>query len=1186
MSKQLEQIISGLTQKQRDAALERKRDVMVKAGAGSGKTRTLVARYVSLLDDGLLPSQIAAITFTEKAAREMKTRVRAQIKQLADSAGESSENQWIDRLNAMDSARIGTIHSLCSQILRAHPAEAGIDPDFSVLDEGQTAILISDIVESVIAQTADKEEYSTLYKFFPTEAVSSVFTALLQNRMDAEEYLSITTNEEVFIRERVLLFLDLPIVKDFVDHCSEISEERLNAEAGDVVAEKAMLLTQTCRQLRTEAEAGLNGYKCFEMLENVFSGWDARSGKRTPWKSDLSAIKKKEDTFFEFMNSKKANLCNENQEHEYDQMIDCCRKLFPQMVSLFKAALAANRALDFDGLEENALAVLQIPSVQQKWSQMIQAVLVDEFQDTNARQTRLIHLLADRPGKLFVVGDEKQSIYRFRRADVSVFSQTAKEIQRQGGLMINLDETYRSHRPLMDGMGCLLQNGMTLSELEGRSFYVPYTALISNCETPPGVKEPYIECLIGKCEKKEGSVNSSANKNSRIAAVQLLIERLRELKKVGEISDWNDVVLLFRSSSGFHYYEDEFEKVGIPYVTVAGKGFYDRPEIRDVLNMLRAFANPMDNNALAGFLLSPVIGFSMDMLASLRNFHDEDENKPPLWQVLQSDIQMPDGNQQKLKDRAVQILLELTSAAGRITVDELLEKLYALTDYRNVLAMESSERLWRNLDKLQRDARLSGKTVVAEFLEYINNINVVGAREGEAPSDREGAVRLMTIHKAKGLEFPIVVLADAGYKGNAPAPDILLSETLGLCLKSDPVSIKYACAKLADSEKDQAELARLFYVAATRAKNRLIINGASGGSKSDFLHKATDAIRTEENTPETHLAFTAANNPILYKIKDQVDSTYEILPSEKSSESENWTGCSLLPALEMKKESIPVAERADAEISFGLTVGRLVHKALELWIFPDDAELRPMLEKMLISQTDLSEELRSKALERTVTLLRRFQKSSLYAEIMNADVQMHEVPYSIPMKNFTVNGIIDLIMRKGQKWLVIDFKTDAIHNQEEFALLVPKYQKQISHYTQAVNNLLNTAAERVLCFLDYYDEVHLIRDEGKNETDSEKKDGWADALYYLEETDSPLFSFAQELQIRKVPAPECCYELVTSDNEIAEMAWPDQKIAVLLNDSIESGISAYKKAGWQVFLPDQLDELRKKFNSLDQNRKG
>ncbi len=302
-----------------------------------------------------------------------------------------------------------------------------------------------------------------------------------------------------------------------------------------------------------------------------------------------------------------------------------------------------------------------------------------------------------------------------------------------------------------------------------------------------------------------------------------------ELKENVIIRGWDDAVLLFRASGGFANYEDALEKAGIPFVTVSGKGFYDRPEIRDVLNMLKAVTDPLDDLAMAGLLLSPAFGLSNDALYQLRwrNPESGGELKEPahFGESLQGDLSGLAVIDRQMAERSRRILTELIPLPGRIAVEDLLTRLICLTGYRTLLAAEPNGRLWRNLDKLVSDAHKSGIIAVDDFLEYIENLNEAGAREGEAPPDDAGAVRLMTIHKAKGLEFPVVVLADAGYNRVNRAELFTLSPQYGLNIKTDPETTGYKFAVKDEKDHEDAEAKRLLYVAMTRSREKLIISG-------------------------------------------------------------------------------------------------------------------------------------------------------------------------------------------------------------------------------------------------------------------------------------------------------------------------------------------------------------------------
>jgi ATP-dependent helicase/nuclease subunit A len=246
--------------------------------------------------------------------------------------------------------------------------------------------------------------------------------------------------------------------------------------------------------------------------------------------------------------------------------------------------------------------------------------------------------------------------------------------------------------------------------------------------------------------------------------------------------------------------------------------------------MLKAITNPLDDLAMAGLLLSPAFGLSKDALYQLRwsgspGSISETREPSHLFESLQGDLPGLAIRDRQTAVRSRRILNELIPLPGRVSVEDLLTRLIFLTGYRTLLAAEPNGRLWRNLDKLVSDAQKSGIIAVNDFLEYIQNLNDAGAREGEAPPDDVGVVRLMTIHKAKGLEFPVVILADAGYNRVNRGEPFILSQRYGLNIKTDPESLGYKFAVKDEKDYEDAEAKRLLYVAMTRARDKLIISG-------------------------------------------------------------------------------------------------------------------------------------------------------------------------------------------------------------------------------------------------------------------------------------------------------------------------------------------------------------------------
>ena len=839
-----------LTSQQRLAVNTLDRDVLVTAGAGSGKTRTLVARYLGLLENGLSPKAWAAITFTEKAAREMRNRVRSEIyRKIQESKAPDERSRWQDLHAQLDAARIGTIHSLCAEILRTHPVEARVDPDFEVVEEGLAAMLRVQAVDDALLIALGDPTTAPIFHRFTTNALFRLIHFLLEHRLEAMAFLDDPRAMEKSWARVLKAFRSFEgedaIVEAIMELKSLEAEGALVDDAGDRLASQIESFLEGWSQF----EGDLKREDTFEAAAALFilrkEHMGLKFGKRqSRAKACLRQIRERCDLqITPWLGGKTAGELPPDEEVERDIQQEFTRilKLFTYARAAYRAALDSRFGLDFDDLEEKALDLLQQEEIRKTWQALLMGVMVDEFQDTNERQRKIVQALLGSAGRLFVVGDARQSIYRFRGADVTVFKQMHEEVNASGGLSVELDMTFRAHPGLLNVFDDLLPAIMEGDDIKEAVYRIPYTPMRPFRETHrEGVNKPYVEVVCG--------IGASSNEARPIAA-RALVQRLIQLREEGQIQRWDDVALLFRASTGFPSYEDAFEAMGVPFVTVAGRGFYDRPEIRDVLNMLQALADPSDDLALAGLLRSPAFGLTDEALYRLRCSGRE---QYVLWDSLRGDLGMLDPEDRLHAERAVEILEKLTPQADRLPVAELLKQLMDQTDYRAILA-SAHNRLLRNLDKLLQDAHMSELVRVRAFLDYVHSLRDVGAREGEAPVDVDGSVRLMTIHKAKGLQFEIVVLADASRGPGGGYQPAYLTPEIGLAVKPDRLEAVPLVTRLArwiDKQEAEAEADRLLYVALTRAQEKILISGhltqtQRGLRSAGWLKDLLEAIEVE-----------------------------------------------------------------------------------------------------------------------------------------------------------------------------------------------------------------------------------------------------------------------------------------------------------------------------------------------------
>jgi ATP-dependent helicase/nuclease subunit A len=629
-----------------------------------------------------------------------------------------------------------------------------------------------------------------------------------------------------------------------------------------------------------------------------------------------------------------------------------------------------------------------------------------------------------------------------------------------------------------------------------KDYYVPYTPMLACQKTPPeGVHPPYVEFVFGAGEDAE---------TAHPTAARALALRLLQLKEEGQFQDWDEVALLFRASTGYADYEEALEEMGIPFVTVAGRGFYDRPEIRDLINILRALADPADDLAFAGLLRSPAFGLSDAALYLLR------QTGQPYWQALQGDLSALSAADQERAIQTVAIVSQLLPLVDRIPVAELLAQIVNTTHYRAMLATADVKegdqdantaggRLWRNLDKLLSDALASEALRVRNYLELLETLNDAGAREGEAPAEAQGAVQLMTIHKAKGLEFNLVVLAAAGRRTRTSSELAYLFEELGVAFKLDPPTMLYNLAKHLDKDQNEMETLRLLYVALTRAKHRLIISGhatpnkegdltftawakalvaAAGLPAQDFHQAGHEPFeRSTENNYPLRVWCLWDDQPLqgvtlFAPVGDEIPAIdqrplYQPVKDIKPEHEE-----------EVEQEAVidPLSWRATAqEVELpGKVLGKLVHKALQRWCFPGDLHLDELLQAAALQAGMVNEGQRTSAIEQATELLERLRQHPIWAKINSATERYHELPYAIQVAGGTENRYIDLLFRDGDRWQIIDFKTDSILTAGHRENLINEYSTKVQRYRRAVKQLLGVDAIASICFLDDHGQVTLF----------------------------------------------------------------------------------------------------------------
>ena len=1113
---------------QEPAVLARGRDVVVTAGAGTGKTRTLVARYLSLLAEGVAPNlsggpslrSIVAITFTRKAAREMRNRVRAEMRTYLEQADLAAEDrdQWQKLYAGLDAARIGTIHSLCTEILRAHPAEAGVDPRFEVLEEGQVNILLARAVDEALAWAADDDRAVALFALLGERRLRWTLETLIQQRLDAQEILAHLPGDPLAhwqsaLEERQAEALAVLTGRpEWTDAVATLRESAATDpdDKMEVQRREALAAIEGARGTLADRLAAL------ARLDRI----NLSGGRSKAWpggKTEVEAMKTALRTLRELWQGAAGLLALRltQLDEALAQALPLLRGANAIACGRYETFKRERNALDFDDLEHGALALLQENEpVRRRWQKDVRAILVDEFQDTNGRQRDLVQLLNGDGGKLFIVGDAKQSIYRFRGADVTVFRAERERIEREGGAAFALETSYRAHRDLIQGLNDLLRPVLGEEADPERPWAEPFAPLLHHREEPrAGLTPPHVELHLTVGSKSGGALDRAAG--ALAARIVELMDSGIDIAEHDESCPLNygDVAILCRASTSFGTYEDALERAGVPFLTVAGRGFYGRPEIRDLLNALQALADPTDDLTLAGLLRSPAFALSDAALYRLCQERGRDDRNEPavhLWDVLrEGSAELPDEDGRQAR-RAAHTIAGLHTQVGRTPVADLLKAFLDGTGYRAALIQAGQSRAARNVAKLLADAHASGIVGVGEFLEYVGGLRDSGTREGEARATAEGAVQIMSVHAAKGLEFPVVVIGDVTY-GRRGGAGVLIDPELGILLplkdEDDTLAAIYCLGKARADDQEEAESDRLLYVAATRAREKLILSGCVSlrkngkfGKLGGWLGKfagpegleieGNSIDYDEEGSRAIQLDLQVGQTPVAYTI-------YEpgIAWAERACEREEEEPTVVLPPFLLEPVSpgveevdertverervppqrvwrvVPTAARPRAPAH---VVGSLVHAALAEWWFPDaEYERWAKARARGYGITDPRE--LADAVRECARLLKRFQADSLYREMDEAERRLHEVPYSVVTDGKVESGIIDALYLRAGDWTVAEFKTDRVRDRADFERLLKRkdYLAQAQRYVSAVERLLGQRPRVVLCMLNYAGGVHL-----------------------------------------------------------------------------------------------------------------
>ena len=845
--------MSPLTPAQRDIVERLGENLCVTSGAGCGKTSVLVERYIHFLRQDLTLGleRLAAITFTENAAAEMRRRIRRACQDelaAARAAGRTrAADVWRDRYWDVDIAPIDTIHGFCGGLLRRHAIEAGVDPNFSLLDEAEAALLRQDVAAATVEKLlgADDADLLAVLDHYDLGPARDMLGDVLQEKRELLRRVA----APVMARgdDDILRGLRQAVDEEIVRALRAWIEGTGKGTAVEALRRAKGQPEDKLDQVRTAALAAMerldrarNATIAFDAATTLAAGIRTNCGSAKLWPSEdardaaRAALKTLKQGLKEVL--KDIVPYNEATERDHLRLARAFYGAALKVIAAYEAAKAERSALDFEDLQIRARDLLRSDEpVLEACRKRFRAILVDELQDTNFLQFEIVDLLASgegrpgrepplRPGALFGVGDPQQSIYRFRGAEFEVFQKALARVGAAGRR--TLADSFRLHGG---------------------------TAALVNHLFPPlmgGLYEP----IVGRREQVSAAVaewvhvadpsgEGLAADEGHEEEAQRLAARLQEIVEKQAVTVWDaetrawrpvrygDVAILFRRMSYLHLYERALEGRQVPYYVVAGRGFYQQQEVRDVLAILRVLDDPSDDLSLAGVLRSPLLALSDEGLYHLRQLG------PSLAGAIAAGSTADHLNPEDRRalSRAAALLPEWAAAKDRMGLAALVDRVVFESGYAAAaVGRFGGERAYANLRQmvdLARRFERHGLTALGDYIAYVTDFMQSEMRAEQAPVEAPGGdtVRLMTIHKAKGLEFPVVVVPDLSYRPRARAESWFVHPATGMALRLRPeegeerTSSALALARRAAAEADRAEEWRLLYVAITRTKDYLVL---------------------------------------------------------------------------------------------------------------------------------------------------------------------------------------------------------------------------------------------------------------------------------------------------------------------------------------------------------------------------
>jgi ATP-dependent helicase/nuclease subunit A len=1068
--------LAALDAAARQRAVDPRFNVALEASAGTGKTRVLVDRYINLLRAGVDPSNILAITFTRKAAAEMRERIMTTLRAAAER-GEIPPSRWRELRDRTGDIAISTIDAFCLSLLREFPLEADVDPGFSVADDTELPRFIDEALDTAvrICRSVAREDHDVALVFaqLGERRARTALGSLLQRRLVAPEVLSRylargprDVDAAVIGRRGAAAILDVfSAMRGGLDRF---------LETGPVFTPAFRLLARGLTRLRESFDAGTVDAAAvqtvFTHAREYFLRQDGEPRTRSPFPQRMFANTADWRTHTALVVDHGAAVAAAYEAYRRDLNILLARgirRMFRIAESEYRRTLDAHAVLDFSDLLLKVLEMLrrmdEFSRSRYRLESRYHHVLVDEFQDTSRAQWELVSLLiqawsegtglGDGPVQpsIFIVGDRKQSIYGFRDADVSVLREAARHIEAlrpERDVRRSISRSFRSVPQLLAFVNDI---GHDVAKAGGDQAFE--YAETDRFPVERGPDDDHVEALgLIRSASFEECAETTAGEIARVLTAGVLVrDRDTGLRRPATPGD---IAILFRSRESHREFEAALARRGVPTYVYKGLGFFDADEIKDVMAAVRYLAEPESNLRAAALLRSRFFGLSDEALRRLA---------PGIASALAAET----GQSVPLDPRDTAVLDQARGAAGRwrhlvdrVPPAELLDIVLMESAYAFELQGPRLELARQNLKKIRgliRRMQNRGYQTMGRVAAHLDRLSV--GDEANAVIDALDAVNLMTVHASKGLEFPIV---------------FVMNLSRGVSNRRDPVRWSRDTVAVGERQpevdgehdlREREETKRLLYVALTRARDRLYLgtvlkDGRVAPARGSLADVLPETLLDRLGDTGGAVQWAASSGGVH---RFTVCQPVESVPSPAQAHADVQRESDFMPLLDEGTAPRSVASMIEADTRtvfqaaagddsdrvVGTLVHRLVHRfglnpAVEIDAQSALGVLRAEEMSAFVSARTASE-LAGDAVDAYRAICRRADIRALYE---NGDV-WHEVPFTMELDGGRVRGTIDCLIRSVEgRITLLEFKTGRAGDT---------HRAQLDLYRQAVERLFPDA---------------------------------------------------------------------------------------------------------------------------------